>query len=178
MVLANADIKRKLSTKTGAAGNSTAAVPADSLGKYISTTEIVDNNLHNLFDVVSGAENVASESEYRCIFFHNNHATITLENAKVYIAAQVAGGAAVEIGVDPTAASAIGAAPAQAVSIANEDTAPAGVAFSAPADSASALAVGNIAPGQCKAVWIKRTTANNAALANDGFTLRLIGESL
>lgn len=178
MPIADADLKRKFSTKVGAAGNSNAGTPAGSLGKYISTTEITNNNLHNLFDVVGGAENQAMESEYRCIFLHNAHATISLENCKVYIGAQVGGGANIELGVDPTAASAIGAAPAQAVEIANEDAAPAGVAFSAPTDAASAIAVGTLAPGQCRAIWIKRTTANSAALANDGFTLRIIGESL
>lgn len=178
MPVADADLKRKFSTKVGAAGNSNAGTAAGSLGKYISTTEIANNTLHNIFDVVSGAENQAQESEYRCIFLHNAHATISLENTKVYVASQVAGGASIAIGVDPTAASAIGSAAAQAVEIANEDTAPAGVAFSTPVDAASALVVGTLAPGQCRAIWLRRTTANSAALANDGFTLRIIGESL
>lgn len=178
MPIVSADIKLKFSTTAGAAGNLNAGTPAGSLGKYISTTEIVDNTLHNLFDVVSGDENAASNAEYRGIFIHNAHATLTLQNTKVYLAAETAGGAAIAIGVDPTAASAIGAAPVQALTIANEDTAPAGVAFSSPVNIGAAIVLGDIPPGQTKAVWVRRTPANTTALANDGVTLRIQGESL
>lgn len=178
MPVSSADLKFKFSVKTGAAGNSTAGTAAGSLGKYISTTEITDATLNNLFDDVSGDENLASDDEYRCFFIHNSHATISFDNARIYLVSEVAGGATVEIGADPTAASAIGSAGAQAVEIANEDTPPAGVVFSAPTTLGTAINLGNIPAGQCKAVWVKRQAANTTALANDGVTLRLVGESL
>ena len=178
MPIASSDIKLKFSVKAGAAGNSQAGTPAASLGKYISTTEITDNSLHNLFDQISGDENAASDAEYRCIFVHNAHGALSLDNVKVYISAEVAGGAAIAIGVDPAAASAIGAAGAQAAEIADENTAPAGVVFTAPVTIGTALAMGNIPAGQCKALWIRRTAANTAGMSNDGATLRFQGESL
>lgn len=179
MPVSSADIKLKFSVKAGAAGNANAGTPAGSLGKYISITEITDNVLHNLFDVVSGDENAAGDVEYRCFFIHNaNAGAISFDAVKVYLLSEVAGGAGIAIGVDPTVASAIGAAPAQAVEIATEQDAPAGVAFSSPVTLGAAIAIGNIAAGQCRALWVRRTAANTVGLANDGVTLRIQGESL
>lgn len=178
MPITSGDLLLKLSTLAGAAGNTEAGTPAGSLGKYISTTEITDATLHNLFDAVSGDENAASEAEYRCFFIHNAHATLAFTTVKIYLFSETALGASIAIGVDPTAASAIGAAPAQALEVADENTAPVGVAFSSPTTAGTALAVGDIPAGSCKAIWVRRTAANNAALANDGVVLRIIGESL
>lgn len=178
MPVASSDVKLKYSVKTGAAGNSTAGTAAGSLGKYISTTEITSAVANNLFDDVTGPENVASDVEYRCFFIHNSHATITFENVGVYLLSEVAGGTSIAIGVDTTAASAIGSAPAQALEVADEGTAPVGVAFSSPTTQGTGISVGNLAPGNCRAVWVRRTAANNAAVDNDGVTLRIFGESL
>lgn len=178
MPVSSADVLIKLSTKVGAAGNSTAGTPNGSLGKYISTTEITDATLNNLFDDVSGDENLANDVEYRCVFIHNAHASISFDNVRIYLVSEVAGGASAAIGVDTTAASAVGAAAAQALEIADENTAPAGVAFSSPVDLANAINLGNIAAGSCRAFWIRRTAANTAAVANDGVTLRINGQSV
>ncbi len=178
MPVASSDLKIKYSTKVGAAGNANAGTAAGSLGKYISTTEIASAVANNLFDDVSGEENAASEAEYRCIFLHNAHATITAENCKVYIQTETAGGAAIAIAVDGVAASAIGSASAQADEVADENTAPTGEAFSSPTTTGTALSIGNLAPGQCRAVWVRRTAANTAAVDNDGATLRFFCESV
>lgn len=178
MPIASSDIKMKLSIKTGSAGNSQAqGDPNASLGKYISTTEITDATLNNLFDDISGDENAASDVEYRCIFIHNAHASLTLQSPKVWIASQVSNGADMAIGIDTTAASAIGNTSAQALEVANEGTAPAGVTFSSPTDKASGLSLGNLPNGQCRAVWIRRTAQNNAALNNDGGSLSVEGDT-
>lgn len=180
MPIVAADIKLKLSIKTGAAGNAAAQPdPNASLGKYISTTEVVDNTLNNLFDDISGDENAASEAEYRCIFVHNSHATLTYQNAVAWLSAEVAGGAVAAIAVDDIAPSALGSASAQADEIADENTAPgAGVgAFSSPTTKATGLALGNIGPGQVKAIWVRRTAQNNAAINNDGCTISVAGDT-
>lgn len=171
MAITASDILVRLSVLTGSAGNSTAGTAAGALGKYVSTTDVSGTPLNNLFDDISGAENAASEAEYRCVFVLNNHATLDMQNAVVYVSAETAGGAGVSIGVDTTAISAKGAAGAQAVQVANEDTAPAGVTFSAPTTVGTGLALGTIPAGSVKAVWVKRLAANTAALDNDGFTL-------
>lgn len=177
MAITATDILFKYSVKTGAAGNSTAGTAAGSLGKYISTTEITSATLHNLFDVVTGDENAASDVEYRCIFVHNAHASLTLENAVVWLSAEVAGGASVAIAVDGTAASAIGSASAQADEVADESTAPTGEAFSSPTTKGTGLSVGNLPAGQCRAIWIRRTAAATGAVDNDGATIRVEGDT-
>jgi len=161
-----------------AAGNTTAGTAATSLGDQISTTAWTGGSLNDLFDDVSGAENAASTVDYRCVFVHNSNAANALENAVVYMSAETAGGASIAIAVDNLAASAVGAATAQAAVIANETTAPSGVgAFSSPTTLGTGLALGNIAAGSVRAVWIRRTAANTAALSGDGFTLAFSGDT-
>lgn len=179
MPIATTDIKFKLSVLTGAAGNSTAGTPAGSLGKYISTTEITDNTLNNLFDDVTGAENAASDVEYRCIFIHNAHASLTYTTPYVWLSAEVAGGASIAIAIDSTATSAIGSAGAQADDVADESTAPApALSFSSPTSYGTGLAVGSIPAGYCKAIWVRRTCANTSPKTNDGVTISVSGDTL
>lgn len=180
MAIISTDIKYKLSLKTGTAGNqSTQPDPNLSLGKYISTTEISATALNNLFDNITGDENAASDVEYRCIFIHNAHATLSLLTPVVWLSAEVGGGASIAIAIDDLAASAIGSASAQADEVADEGTAPgAGVgSFSSPTTKGAGLALATIPAGQCRAVWLRRTAANSAALDNDGVTLRVEGDT-
>lgn len=178
MAIVASDIVFRLSTVSGSAGDSTASTGNASLGKYASSSVLPDATLHALFDVISGDENAASVVDYRCIFVLNNHATLTLQNAVVWVESQVAGGASVDISLDTTAASAKGSATAQAKSIANELTAPAAQTFAGTATSkATGLSIGNLAPGQVKGIWIKRSAANSAALNADGASLRVEGDS-
>lgn len=179
MPIVNTDIVYRLSVKTGAAGNTTASTPAGSLGKYISTSALdLVVTLNNLFDDVSGDENAASDVEYRCIFVLNDHATLTLQSPVVaWIAAEVAGGADIAIGLDPAGVVAKGSAGAQAATIATEQDAPAGVAFTSPTTKGAGLAIGDIAPGYCQAIWVRRTATNSAAVNNDGVTLRVEGDT-
>lgn len=177
MAITSTDIKFKFSVKTGSAGNSTAGSAAGSLGKYISTTEITDATLNNLFDDVTGDENAASDVEYRCIFVHNAHGSLTLQGAVVWLSAEVAGGAAAAIAVDGVAASAIGDSSAQADEVANESTAPSGESFSAPTSKGTGLSIGDLDAGECRAIWVRRTAANTAALDDDGVTIRVEGDT-
>lgn len=171
MAITSTDIVLRYSVVTGAAGDSTAGTAAGSLGKYASSTAVA-TGANGLFDDISGAENAASTVDYRGIAVLNNHATLTMQNAVVYLSAEVGGGAAIAVAVDNIAASAKGGASAQMAQIANETTAPSGVsAFSSPTTVATGLALGNIAPGQVKGIWIRRSAANSAALDADGVTI-------
>jgi hypothetical protein len=178
--IATTDLLLKLSITTGTAGNAAAQPnPNASLGKYISTTQIVDNTLNNLFDDITGDENAAGTVDYRCIFIHNAHATLTLLAPVVWLSAEVAGGANTAIAVDNIAASAVGATAAQAAVIANETTAPTGVgAFSSPTTKGTGLVLGDLPPGQCRAIWVRRTATNSAAVNNDGATIRVEGDTI
>lgn len=178
MAITASDIKYRLSTTSGSAGNSTAGGAAGaSLGKYMSTTDLVDNTLNNLFPDVTGDENAASNVDYQCIFIYNAHGSLTWQSPKVWISAEVSGGAAAAIGIDTTAASAQNNASAQGLIIANKDTAPSGVSFSSPTSKATGLSLGSLAAGQVRAVWIRRTAANSAALNNDGVTISAEGDT-
>ncbi len=174
MPIVAGDMLIKFSVKTGAAGNSTAGTAAGSLGKYISTTQWTGGTLHDLFDLVSAAESAAGENEYRCLFVHNNHGSLTATSCEVYIQAETASGAAIALASDNIAASAIGSSSAQAAEVANEDTAPSGVsAFSSPTSSPG-ISLGDLTPGQCRAFWVRRNVpASTGAQSGDGFTLRL-----
>lgn len=177
MAIVSSDIKQRLSVITGSAGNTTAGTVGSSLGKYISTTDVSGTPLNNLFPDVTGNENLASNVDYQCVFVYNSHGTLTLQNAVVYISAQVSGGATAAIGVDTTAQSAVGSSSAQALTIANKNTAPVSVSFSAPTTRGTGLSLGNLAPGNCVAFWIQRTAANTAALNNDGATIIVSGDT-
>lgn len=174
MAIVASDIQKRFSV-AAAAGDTTAGTAATSLGDQVSTTQITDATLNNLFDDVSGAESAAGDVEYRCIFFLNNHATLTLESATVAIQSETAGGANIAIATDNIAVSAKGAATAQADVVANEQTAPTNVS----AFGAGPLSLGNIGPGQVKGVWVRRTVpAAAGALNPDGVVLRVTGDTL
>ncbi|MFB6392627.1 hypothetical protein [Polymorphospora lycopeni] len=178
MPVASSDILLKLSAPPASAGNTAAGVVGQSLGKYAATTEVPDGGLHGLFPKVTGSQNAASQVDYACVFVHNAHATDPLSGAVVYLPTQVSGGTTVAVGVDPTAASAIGSSTAQAVTISTPTTAPAGVTFSAPTDASSGLALGDLPSGQCRAIWIRRAAANTSALVGDGVTIAVTGDNL
>lgn len=178
MAITSTDIVFRLSTTSGAAGDTTAqGSPNASLGKYVSTT-VMSAGSNTLYDNISGAENAASTVDYRCVFVLNNHATLTLQNAVVYMSAEVAGGAGVAIATDNVAASAKGSSSAQAAQVASETTAPTSVsAFSSPTTAGTGLSLGNIGPGQVKAFWVRRTAANTTALTSDGVTFAVAGDT-
>jgi hypothetical protein len=173
------DILLKRSTTSGSAGNTVAGTVADALGKYVSTTAALAA-IHDLFPAETGAQNAASRVDYACFFIHNAHGSLTWENVVVWISAEVSGGTAVAIGLDPTAASAVGSASVQAVTAASATTAPAGVTFLTGAaidTEAEGLAVGNIGPGQVRAIWVRRTASNTGAVNADGATLSFAGDT-
>ena len=57
--------------------------------------------------------------------------------------------------------------------VANESTAPSGVAFTQPATKGAAIALGSIPAGQHRAVWVRRVVAPASAASNDTYTLRV-----
>ena len=171
MPIVSTDIKFLLS---GGSGNTN---PNASLGGVRSTTEIVDNTIQNLFDNVTGSESAAGDTEYRCFYVKNGHGTITWETVVKWIEAQVSGGANVEIGLDP-AGNGDGSATGVATTIADEQTAPTGVTFSAPTTKATGLSIGNLTAGQMRAVWVKRIVpAATPGQAADGADLRGEGDT-
>jgi hypothetical protein len=174
MAIVAADIQYRFSV-AAATGDSTAGTAPTSLGDQVSTTQITDATLNNLWDDVSGAESAAGDTEYRGIFVLNNHATLTLQNATIALQSETAGGGAITIATDNIAVSAKGSGSAQMGTIANESSAPG----AASAFGAGPLALGDIGPGQVKGVWVKRVVAPGASALNpDGAILRVTGDTL
>jgi len=176
MAITATDILYKFSV-AAAAGNTTAGTAAGSLGDQISTTQITDNTLNNLFDDVSGDENAASDVEYRGYFVHNNHGSLTWTAPFAWLSAEVAGGAVAAISVDTTATSAVGSGSTQMKTIADESTAPTSQTFSSPTTKGTGLALSDIPAGSVKGIWVRRTAANTAAVTNDGVTIRIEGDT-
>lgn len=166
MAVAASDIKFYLS---GGSGNT---LPSACLGGAPSTTEVNGGTpLNNLFDDVSDVEAAAGDTEYRCFYVKNTHGTDSLSSAAIYIASNTpSADTALAIGLDPAGVSANG------TTIANESTAPAGVTFSAAANSGAALAIGTLGPGDFQAIWVRRVVdADAVAAASDPTTFRVTG---
>jgi len=162
MPIISTDIKYRLS---GGASNTD---PAAALGGAKSSNAAGST----IFDDVSSAEASAGDTEYRCVYVHNNHGTLTLQGAKVWIQTQTpSGDTSVDIGLGTSAVN------ATEQTVANENTAPSGVSFSAPSSFAGGLSIGDIPAGQHKAVWIRRTINAAAAAASDSFALRVQGDT-
>ena len=144
-----------------------------SLGGAITTNQITDGLLNDLFDDVSAAESTTGRTEYRCIYIQNKNAGgLVLQLAELFIDTN-APNANVNcaIGLDPAGANAV------ATTIADEVTAPAGVVFTEP-DSLSQLALGDLAQDEFYAFWIRRTVSPGAtASAADSLTLGVQGAS-
>lgn len=165
MSIAPSDIAKMLSTTSGSAGNTTAqANPNLALGKWLSTTAIVDNTNDNAYDDLSASDNVNLVVDYRGFFLLNNHATLTATGGKLWLPTP-SNGAVLALSVDTTGAVAKGSGTAQMKQIANETTAPASQTFSTPTTQGAGITVPDLAPGQCVGVWLKRTGANGSPLA-------------
>lgn len=176
MPILPSQIQTRLSTKSGTAGDQLPETPNNSLGKYVSTTIWSGGVLHDLFDVITGDENANLVTDYRCIFVVNT-SSLTWQNVYAWLTAIIPGGANLEIGVDPTPASSVNSTLPQATYIASETVAPAGVSFSAPITKATAVPLGDIPANHCRAIWFKRTATGSAAMALDGATLVIEGDS-
>ena len=178
MPIRDTDVLLKYSNSSASAGNTDAGSVATSLGGFISTTEVPDGDITNVLPDLTGPENAALNTDYACLFVHNNHATLTYKNARVWISADVAGGAVPAIAADPTMLSDVDAATDQAVTIANKNTVPAGVGpFTEPLTAAEAIPLGDIGPGMCAAFWVRRIATNSGTMGGDGMTLRVDGDS-
>lgn len=166
MPIVTSDLQYRLS---GGAANS---VPDNSLGGAISSTALADATLQNLFDNAPSSETTSGSTSYRCFYVRNGHATLALQAAKVWIQTQTPSpDTSVEIGLGTSAVN------GTEQTVANENTAPTGVTFSAPSTEGAALSIGDIPAGQHKAVWIKRIINPGSAAYNDSTLLRLKGDT-
>lgn len=162
MPIISTDIKYRLS------GGGSNTDPALSLGGAKSSTDAPSG----LLDTVTSGEAATGDTEYRAIYVHNAHATLTLEAAKLWIQANTpSADTTLEVGLGTSAVN------ATEQTVANEGVAPSGVTFVAAADEAGAISLGDIPAGQHRAVWIKRIVSAGAAASNDTANLRVKGDT-
>lgn len=176
MAIVSTDIQFLLSAPGASAGYSSSGTVYNSLGKYVSTTQVSATSLNNIFTDLTGAENAASQVDYQCVFLLNNTSSgDTALNGVVWLPTSgfVVGGANIGLAVDTTGATAKGTSSVQAGTIANSTTAPTTIGswVTPSSTNAGGLAVANLAPGQVLAVWIRRTATNSGPVNNDGFVL-------
>lgn len=160
MAIITGDFQTRLS---GGASN---AVGNDSIGG-VKSSNAAPTTLNGLFDATNAAEALAGDIEYRCVYVHNANATDLMTDLRAFISSDTPSvSTVIAIGVGAAAINGTETA------IANEDTAPAGVTFSAPANADAGIALGNIPAGQHRALWIRRTVSASAPnSANDPFTI-------
>jgi hypothetical protein len=159
---------------SGGAGNTD---PNAALGGARSSTA-VPAGLNNLFDDVTGDEAAAGDIEYRCVYFRNEDADSDglMAPLKFWIDGLTsAAGDEIDIGIDPIGKNGV------ATTIANENTAPAGVAFSRPTSKGAGLDLPSppYLQNDQVAVWIRRTVSAGAASdANDVASIRVEGDTV
>lgn len=167
MPISNANLKWYLS---GGGANSD---PNASLGGARSSTLAAAN----LFDAVAGDESAAGDIEYRCIYFRNEDASANgLITPLLWVLSNTPSlDTTLAVGLDP-----IGKG-GTATTVANENTAPAGVTFTSPATKGAGIALPGApyANGEFIAVWLRRTvTAGAASAASDPATIRVEGDTI
>lgn len=173
MPVAASDIQFRYS---GGAANTSAAA---CLGGAMSTAGagVVDDNVKNdLFDDVSSAETTAGDVEYRAIYIKNNHASIALTDASIYISSN-----STSTTEEVDIALADEAVDTTIETIANESTAPVGPTFTHPtaAGTLKLNSTTGLAAQSFKGVWLRRTVdAGTTAQANNAFTLAVTGDTL
>jgi hypothetical protein len=136
-----------------------------------TNTIVVSNRDNNLFDDVTKAEALAGDTNYRCIYAKNGHASDTATSVSVWINQDSLGADTISIGADPAGVG-DGSATGVATTIANEAAVPAGVVFTQPLSEGAAIALGTFTFGTGCALWIKRnvpvstltTTADDTSL--------------
>jgi len=122
----------------------------------ISSVVNVTQSMNNLYGDIDKADSLAGHAgKYRCLYIRNTDPSGTFYGLKVYIKSQPSGADSLEIAVDG-----LGISASDAETIADEDTAPAGEAFSTAAQG-SPLIIGDLAAGQFVAIWLKRVVPAN-----------------
>ena len=169
-VIETGDIKIYLS---GGASNTD---PNASLGGVISTTELVDNTLHNLFAKVSASEAETGSTKYRGVYLKNeNGHTLTLQDAVAYIESQTTSGdTSIEIAVADEAID------TEMETLTDEDTAPASISgdWVSATGTAAGSSIGDLADGSYRGIWVKRiVNASASAYGNDTAQIAGRGET-
>lgn len=123
---------------------------------YKTESILVSAPLHTVFTQTTALMALVGDVQYRCLYFKNNHASLTANDVRLYIHAPPSLPQSLAIGVDPAGAG-DGTTTGVAQTIATPYDAPVGVTFTAPIQAASGISLGTLTPGQSVAFWQRRT---------------------
>ncbi len=168
MAITAAELKMYL---TGGAANSD---PLLSLGGAVSSVELVNNTLNNLWADITGDQAAAGRTRYRCVAIKNTNASLTLTSSKVWIDTQTgSSGDAITIGLD------LAGLNATPDTVASETDAPSpAVTFVTAVDKANGLNTGSVPNGQYYGIWIKDIVDVGAgAYNNNQYILKWEGDT-
>ena len=131
------------------------------------TEDEVSSTVNDMFDVVSGDESSPGDTEYRIMYVRNESAS-QANGVKIHLSANYNSVS----GTVTTAAGdiAIGlniAKNTTATTLTDEGTAPSGVTFSSPANRAAGIDIGDLDEDDYRAVYVRRTTANDSSAKDD-----------
>lgn len=180
------DVLFKLSAPNANAGNTQAGYPGTSWGGYISTSVLnTATPLDNLFPDITGPENAAGQVDYACLFVQNNTAGgNSMMGVIAWLPQQLVTGtgSSLAMAVDPTGVTGINSSISpQALTIGSSIIPPAGITSwvspttltpSAP-NYINGLQLGNIAPSQCIALWLRRSALNSTNPTTSSFQIEL-----
>lgn len=117
-------------------------------------------NIQNAtFDNISAQESLVGDTEYRCFYVLNSDSTQTAYDVRIWIKTQPVGDDELFLALDPNGKNAQARGP-----LANEGDSTnvlAGMAFTQPATQPTGLVMGDLAPGQYYAFWVKRVIPSN-----------------
>ncbi len=155
-------------------GGADNANPDLALGGVMSDFIFPSGLFNNLFDDVDNGEATAGDTEYRCFYLVNTHATDTWFTSRIWIEIETSSGDSIlDIGLDPAGIN------GTATTIVNESTAPASVTFTHPINDAGSISIGNLTAGDFQAVWVRRIISVTAAAdASDVGKLRARGSDV
>lgn len=134
---------------------------ADLPGSNQTDTITVSQLANNIWDDVAKSEAVYGDTEYRCLYLYNRYSD-TLLDARVWVDQQPSGNDELDLGLDP-AGIGDGTSTGVAQTVGDEDTAPSNVTFSRPTDYSGGIQIGDLAPGEAIAVWLRRTVPSGTS---------------
>lgn len=143
------------------------------LGGAITATEAPHATTGNLFDTFSGAETAAGGVFYACVYIKNDHGSLTAQNVIAAISSETE-----HDGVNASLALGSSAVNGSEPTIANENSAPAGVSFTSDTDTTTtgaatadaSIDLGDIPFGEHQAVWL-RLTLDAGTAAKTGYAI-------
>jgi len=154
-------------TASGPGYTASQAVPAKSLGGFVSKTLWGGGVQGDLFGIASAANVQDARADFRAVYVHNHSETDTHAGVRVYATPGTDGAAGISLGADPMPSSYLDALSQQGVDVSTIYSPPAGVVFSAPSDYAGGADLGDLPPTAGHMLWIRRVPLGSSGSPSD-----------